>query len=71
MSCFVGAPRIFQAVCQDKLFPQLTYFAKGRDKDGEPQRAYLIVFVICFLAILTGNINFIAPIITKLRLFCP
>ena len=65
MSCFVGAPRIFQAVCQDKLFPQLTYFAKGREKDGEPVRAYFIVFIICFVAILIGNINFIAPIITN------
>lgn len=65
MSCFVGAPRIFQAVCQDNLFPQLRYFAKGRDKDGEPVRAYCIVFVICFAAILTGNINVIAPIITN------
>eukprot|EP01084_Bolivina_argentea_P179848 310752_1 len=65
MSCFVGAPRIFQAVCQDNLFPSLSYFAKGRDGDGEPVRAYCIVFVICFLAILTGDINFIAPIITN------
>eukprot|EP01084_Bolivina_argentea_P304053 525041_1 len=65
MSCFVGAPRIFQAVCQDNLFPQLTYFAKGRDKDGEPVRSYCIVFVICFAAILTGDINAIAPIITN------
>ena len=65
MSCFVGAPRIFQAVCQDNLFPQLTYFAKGRDKDGEPVRAYFIVFIICFGAILTGDINFIAPLITN------
>jgi len=65
LSCFVGAPRIFQAVCKDALFPRLTYFGKGRDKDGEPQRAYMIVFVICFLALLTGNINLIAPIITN------
>mmetsp|Transcript_46871 Transcript_46871/g.77821 ORF Transcript_46871/g.77821 Transcript_46871/m.77821 type:complete len:1034 (+) Transcript_46871:38-3139(+) len=65
MSCFVGAPRIFQAVCQDNLFPSLRYFAKGRDHDGEPVRAYFIVYVICFLAILTGNINIIAPIITN------
>ena len=65
LSCFVGAPRIFQAVCQDGLFPKLKYFAKVRDRDGEPVRAYFIVFIISFIAILTGNINAIAPIITN------
>eukprot|EP00484_Ammonia_sp_Unknown_P018199 CAMPEP_0197031262 /NCGR_PEP_ID=MMETSP1384-20130603/10322_1 /TAXON_ID=29189 /ORGANISM="Ammonia sp." /LENGTH=1120 /DNA_ID=CAMNT_0042460769 /DNA_START=114 /DNA_END=3476 /DNA_ORIENTATION=+ len=65
MSCFVGAPRIFQAVCQDRLFPPLTYFAKGREKDGEPVRAYFIVYLLCFLSILTGDINVIAPLITN------
>ena len=54
MSCFVGAPRIFMAVCQDNLFPKLSYFAKARESDGEPVRAYGVAFVICFLAILTG-----------------
>ena len=65
MSCFIGAPRIFQAVCKDNLFPSLTYFAKSRDADDEPVRCYFIGFIICFLAILSGNINFIAPIITN------
>eukprot|EP01083_Nonionella_stella_P113987 336540_1 len=65
MSCFVGAPRIFQAVCKDNLFPALQYFAQARESDGEPIRCYFIAFVICFLSILSGNINLIAPIITN------
>eukprot|EP01084_Bolivina_argentea_P066428 121081_1 len=65
MSCFVGAPRIFQAVCKDNLFPSLKYFAKTRESDDEPIRCYFIGFFICFLAILSGDINAIAPIITN------
>ncbi len=65
MSCFVGAPRILQAVCADNLFPSLRYFREVRSSDGEPIRGYGMAYVISFIAILSGNINFIAPIITN------
>jgi amino acid transporter len=64
-SCFVAAPRIFKAVCDDGLFPIFSFFAVGRAKDNEPVRCYVLVMVICFLIMLTGDINFIAPMVTN------
>ena len=64
-SCFVAAPRIFKALCDDGLFPFLNFFAVGRESDNEPIRVYFVVFIVCFLVMLSGNINFIAPIVTN------
>merc|ERR1719410_85043 len=64
-SCLVAAPRIFKAVCDDGLFPIFNFFAVGRKSDNEPVRCYLLVVVICALIMLTGDINFIAPIVTN------
>jgi len=64
-SCFVAAPRIFKAVCDDGLFPIFSFFAVGRKSDGEPVRCYVLVLVICFLINISGNINFIAPLVTN------
>merc|ERR1712087_824582 len=64
-SCFVAAPRIFKAVCDDGLFPIFNFFAVGRESDGEPVRCYFLVMIICLLINLTGDINFIAPMVTN------
>ena len=64
-SCFVAAPRIFKAVCDDGLFPIFTIFAVGRKSDNEPVRCYILVCIICFLIMLSGDINFIAPMVTN------
>lgn len=32
LASLVGAPKIFQAVCQDKIFPKIKYFAVGHGK---------------------------------------
>jgi solute carrier family 12 sodium/potassium/chloride transporter 2 len=36
LASFVSGPKIFQAVCSDKIFPKLGFFAKGYGKDNEP-----------------------------------
>merc|ERR1719410_776982 len=64
-SCLVAAPRIFKAVCDDGLFPIFNFFAVGRKSDNEPVRCYLLVVVLCALIMLTGDINFIAPMVTN------
>lgn len=46
---------LFQAVCKDRLFPYIHFFAKGYGKDEEPRRAYLLGFAIAMLMILIGN----------------
>ena len=36
LASLVSAPKVFQAVCSDKIFPKIKYFAKGHGKDNEP-----------------------------------
>ena len=64
-SCFVAAPRILQAVCVDGLFPQFKWFGKGRDTDNEPLRCYGVVFILSLVFLGSGDINFVAPIVTN------
>jgi amino acid transporter len=65
LASLVSAPKVFQAVCQDKLFPKIKFFAKGSGKDNEPWRGYFLAFVISCLFIGLGDLNAIAPIISN------
>uniref|UniRef100_A0A914XHV8 Uncharacterized protein n=1 Tax=Plectus sambesii TaxID=2011161 RepID=A0A914XHV8_9BILA len=65
LASLVSAPKVFQAVCKDRLFPYITYFAKGYGKDDEPRRAYGLGFGVAMLMILIGDLNAIAPIISN------
>ena len=66
IASLVGAPRILQAVANDKLFPfkVLNYFAKS-DKDGNPIRGYFLSFGVAFCCNLIGELNAIAPLISQ------
>lgn len=44
-----------QAVCKDRLFPKVDFFARGYGKDEEPRRAYALAFVIAVVIVLIGN----------------
>ena len=61
----IGAPRILKAVCEDKLFQPLQYFAKGREKDNEPVRGYFLAVGVAFVGVIIGDLNAIAPLITN------
>uniref|UniRef100_A0A0K0E2Q1 Solute carrier family 12 member 3 n=2 Tax=Strongyloides stercoralis TaxID=6248 RepID=A0A0K0E2Q1_STRER len=63
--CLIGAPRIFQALCQDKLFPGLSFFGKGRGPTNEPYPAYFLTFFLTCGTILIGDLNAISEIITN------
>lgn len=65
LASLVSAPKIFQAVCKDRLFPYITYFAQGSGKDEEPRRAYVLAFFLALLIVLVGDLNAIAPIISN------
>uniref|UniRef100_A0A914VQK0 Uncharacterized protein n=1 Tax=Plectus sambesii TaxID=2011161 RepID=A0A914VQK0_9BILA len=65
LASLVSAPKVFQAVCKDRLFPRISYFAKGYGKDDEPRRAYGLGFGVAMLMILIGDLNAIAPIISN------
>uniref|UniRef100_A0A0N5C767 Solute carrier family 12 member 1 n=1 Tax=Strongyloides papillosus TaxID=174720 RepID=A0A0N5C767_STREA len=65
LASLVSAPKVFQAVCKDRLFPYINAFGKGSGKDDEPRKAYLLGFIICMVMILIGELNAIAPIISN------
>uniref|UniRef100_A0AAF5D1W6 Solute carrier family 12 member 3 n=1 Tax=Strongyloides stercoralis TaxID=6248 RepID=A0AAF5D1W6_STRER len=63
--CLIGAPRIFQALCQDDLFPGLSIFGKGRGPTNEPYPAYFLTFFLTCCINLIGDLNAISEIITN------
>ncbi|XP_065911797.1 solute carrier family 12 member 2-like [Dysidea avara] len=67
LASLIGAPKIFQRVCQDKIFPYIGFFAKGQGRTGtEPIRGYLLTYVIAAGCIVSlGDLNAIAPIISN------
>lgn len=44
-----------QALCQDKLYPYLEFFAKGYGQNNEPVRGYALTFIIAVSFILMGK----------------
>lgn len=64
LGSMMGAPRILQALGRDRIIPLLNPFAKGSGPAGEPRRATVLSFIIAEAAILLGDIDAIAPVIT-------
>lgn len=60
LGSMMGAPRILQAFARDEIFKSLNFF----NTTGEPRRAVVLTFIIAEMAILLGDLNRIAPIIT-------
>ncbi|XP_061887508.1 solute carrier family 12 member 2 isoform X2 [Entelurus aequoreus] len=65
LASLVSAPKVFQALCKDNIYPSLTLFAKGYGKNNEPLRGYILTFVIALAFILIAELNIIAPIISN------
>ncbi|XP_028166446.1 bumetanide-sensitive sodium-(potassium)-chloride cotransporter-like [Ostrinia furnacalis] len=65
LASLVSAPKVFQALCQDKLYPYLEFFAKGYGANNEPVRGYALTFLIATAFILMGGLNQIAPLISN------
>ncbi|XP_064390223.1 solute carrier family 12 member 3-like isoform X2 [Halichondria panicea] len=65
LTSLVSAPKVFQRVCQDRIFPFIHIFAKGGGRSGtEPVRAYFLAFFIGVGFILIGSLNEIALVIS-------
>ena len=47
LASLVGAPRVLQAVCRDRLIPVLNFFGVGRAKDDEPIRCVVEGYLCC------------------------
>ncbi|KAM4614530.1 solute carrier family 12 member 3 [Discoglossus pictus] len=65
LACMVSAPKVFQCLCKDNLYPLIGFFGKGYGKNNEPIRGYLLTFLIACAFILIGELNTIAPIISN------
>ncbi|XP_054614108.1 solute carrier family 12 member 2 [Dunckerocampus dactyliophorus] len=65
LASLVSAPKVFQALCKDNIYPSLSMFAKGYGKNNEPLRGYILTFVIALAFILIAELNVIAPIISN------
>ncbi|KAL1239721.1 Solute carrier family 12 member [Trichinella pseudospiralis] len=65
LSSMVSAPKIFQALCNDNLFPYIRYFGRGYGRNNEPRPAYMLTFLIACCVIAIGDLNIIAPIISN------
>uniref|UniRef100_T1DFY4 Putative Na/K/Cl transporter n=1 Tax=Cupiennius salei TaxID=6928 RepID=T1DFY4_CUPSA len=65
LASLVSAPKVFQALCKDRLFPHIHFFARGYGKGNEPRRGYALAFVIALGCVAIGDLNSIAPIISN------
>nr|AIL54059.1 NKCC1 [Sciaenops ocellatus] len=65
LASLVSAPKVFQALCKDNIYPGLGMFAKGYGKNNEPLRGYILTFGIALAFILIAELNIIAPIISN------
>ncbi|XP_075709330.1 solute carrier family 12 member 3-like [Rhinoderma darwinii] len=65
LACLVSAPKVFQCLCKDRLYPFIGFFGKGFGKNNEPIRGYILAFIIAIAFILIAELNTIAPIISN------
>ncbi|RXM33031.1 Solute carrier family 12 member 3 [Acipenser ruthenus] len=65
LACLVSAPKVFQCLCKDNLYPLIGFFGKGYGKNDEPIRGYMLTYVIAVGFILIAELNTIAPIISN------
>eukprot|EP00002_Diphylleia_rotans_P005031 TRINITY_DN1400_c0_g1_i3.p1 TRINITY_DN1400_c0_g1~~TRINITY_DN1400_c0_g1_i3.p1 ORF type:complete len:895 (-),score=153.82 TRINITY_DN1400_c0_g1_i3:576-3260(-) len=60
----ITAPRVFQAICQDGLFPSLKIFGEGMGPRKEPVYATLLAFAVSIAFILINDLNVISTLVT-------
>uniref|UniRef100_A0A803VBG9 Solute carrier family 12 member 3 n=1 Tax=Ficedula albicollis TaxID=59894 RepID=A0A803VBG9_FICAL len=54
LACLVSAPKVFQCLCKDQLYPLIGFFGKGYGRNSEPIRGYVLTYVIAVGFILIG-----------------
>ncbi len=63
LGSLLGAPRILQALAEHKTVPLHRFFAK-KTKTNEPLNAFIFTAILVELALLLGNLNALASLIT-------
>ena len=64
LGSFLGAPRILQAMGQDKLLGSLEFFGVGHGPNKEPRRATIMSLAIAVPIVWAGGLNAIAQVIS-------
>ncbi|XP_056156833.1 solute carrier family 12 member 3-like [Lampris incognitus] len=65
LAFLVSAPKVFQCLCRDNIYPYIGFFAKGYGKNDEPLRAYLLCYFIAMAFILIAKLDTIAGLISN------
>lgn len=65
LASLMSAPKVFQALCKDKIFPFLVYFGVGYGPNDSPRRAFVLCFFIAFGFQMIADLNLIAPLISN------
>lgn len=65
IASLVGAPRVFQAVAKDKLFPGIATFGDGHGPNNDPIKGYFLIFFISLACILIGDLNAISTLLSN------
>jgi len=62
LGSLLGAPRTLQALSRDRVFPRL--LGRGYGAKNDPRLATLITFLVALVAILLGDLNLLAPVLS-------
>lgn len=62
LGALLGAPRTLQAMAVDKVLPR--FIGRGYGSKNDPRIATAISFLVALIAILLGDLNLIAPVLT-------
>jgi amino acid transporter len=63
LGSLLGAPRTLQALANDRVIPHFIGKGFGKDK-ADPRIATALSFAVALVAVLLGNLNLIAPILS-------
>ena len=63
LGALLGAPRTLQALANDRIIPPFIGRGYGRDK-ADPRIATALSFGVALVAVLLGDLNLIAPVLT-------
>ncbi|MDF7801621.1 hypothetical protein P4C99_19240 [Pontiellaceae bacterium B1224] len=63
LGSLLGAPRMLQALAHDRIIPRFIGRGYGKDK-ADPRIATAISFAVAMAAVLLGDLNLIAPILS-------
>lgn len=64
LASFLGAPRLLQALANDRLFATLTFFRNESNTNSNPRRAVVFTGIIALVTIILGDLNSIAAIVS-------